>query len=452
LVRTLFNHRVIYSLISAVIILAGTLIAIRFASGYRVDRNGSIAGLGLLSANSFPEGGQIYLNDRLVSATDDTLYLEPGAYVVRIQKDGYSPWMKTIQIQPELVVQTNAELFRKVPSFTPLTFTGVEQVIPSPNGEKLLFYTASASAEAKNGLYVLEMSNSLFSNLSNVREPRLIASDDPRFDLQDATMLWSPDSSQVMITAGDKDVILDVNRQNVLAALPDVSLQKSQIIQNWEKELVVREQELLRRFPAGFAAIATQSASTLTFSPDRRRVMYVATASAQLPDTIIPPLQSINSQPQTRTLTPGQLYIYDREEDTNFQIENAILPKSATASALLNLHSQTATLGGQLRALATRSGQLRDATATAQLNQAFRQLYSPIYSTGVQWHPGSRHVIRTQESSVLVQEYDGTNATRVYAGPFAENFVYPWPDGTKLVILTSFSPDSPANLYAIELK
>ena len=49
-------------------------------------------------------------------------------------------------------------------------------------------------------------------------------------------------------------------------------------------------------------------------------------------------------------------------------------------------------------------------------------------------------------------EYDTTNQTTLYSGPFTDEFVYPWPNGDRMVILTSFSPDTPQNLYALELK
>ncbi len=48
-------------------------------------------------------------------------------------------------------------------------------------------------------------------------------------------------------------------------------------------------------------------------------------------------------------------------------------------------------------------------------------------------------------------EYDGQNRTTLYSGPFVNRFLYPWPDGSRLLIQTSFSPETPANLYAIEL-
>jgi uncharacterized protein (DUF2141 family) len=91
------NVGLVYTVLSAVVIILTTLLAIQYAKGnFRVTRQGFVRKSGLLSANSFPTGAEIYINNRLVSATDDTLYLEPGEYAVEIVKEGYWPWKKTL--------------------------------------------------------------------------------------------------------------------------------------------------------------------------------------------------------------------------------------------------------------------------------------------------------------------------------------------------------------------
>jgi len=41
----------------------------------------------------------------------------------------------------------------------------------------------------------------------------------------------------------------------------------------------------------------------------------------------------------------------------------------------------------------------------------------------------------------------------LYAGPFIDHYVFPWPDGSKIVILTNLSNPSVApTLYTIGLK
>jgi hypothetical protein len=50
-------------------------------------------------------------------------------------------------------------------------------------------------------------------------------------------------------------------------------------------------------------------------------------------------------------------------------------------------------------------------------------------------------------------DYDGQNKTTIYAGPFIDDYVFSWPDGSKILILTNLgNPSILPNLYTIGLK
>jgi hypothetical protein len=68
-------------------------------------------------------------------------------------------------------------------------------------------------------------------------------------------------------------------------------------------------------------------------------------------------------------------------------------------------------------------------------------------------HPDSKHLVYVHEGKIDMMEYDTANQTTIYAGPFVDGFVFPWPDATKLVILTNLgNPMITPNLYTISLK
>lgn len=412
---------------------------------------------GLLAANSFPTGAEVIVNGKLIGATDDTFYMEPGDYEVEISRDGYYPWKKNLHLQPELVVQTNAQLFKLVPSLTPLTYTGVHNISPSPDGEKLIYYTASASAKNKNGLYILDLSASL---LNSQREPRQITEEASGFDLENAQFIWSPDNSQVILSTNGHEVLLDLNKKSILGTLPDVGFRKKDILSEWEYELYVRERQYLSKFPPEILEVASKSATNVYLSPDKKKILYTATATAVIPDNLVPPLPAANTQPQARTIQPGSTYVYDREEDRNFRVD-VISNRSdyleiATSSAAAefgkilladDLASPAKTL------VASPSSFLRmSATTSAQTANNFARYYSSLYSQGIQWFPDSKHLLFTDGSSIYLIEYDNTNRTAVYSGPFDVNFIYPWPDGSRVLTLTSLGSTQFPNLYAIELK
>ncbi len=432
------------------IIITGTAIVIRFAQGYRPSRNVLVAGRGLLVANSSPTGARVLVNGRFTSATDDTLYLDPGQYAIEISKDGYLPWKKDVVIEKELVTQANALLFPTAPSFTPLTFSGAAKPVPSPDGQHLAYYTASASADIRNGFYVLELTDNL---LALQRSPRQVARPSASFPLDDTQIVWSPNSGQLLLISPHKSVLLDPSRLTDLDEQADVSYQLSSIFSQWEEEMYLRDRERLSKFPYFMQQVATTSAVNTYFSPDEKHLMYTATSIFTVPDNLLPAKPASNTQPQERTTAAGGIYVYDRDEDRQFRIGTdlgAFIPGATKQLLATDLDSKQ-----PLSLQASPAAFLRLQTAKP-LNSVinFQRYHSPLYTHGYQWFPDSSHIITHDQNAITIMEYDGGNPVRVYSGPFNHDFVYPWPNGSSLLMLTNFNQEAitPENLYTIDLK
>jgi len=425
------NYLITFS--AALFIVSGTFFAISWAKGYRPDiKNGKLKPTGLLVANSFPTGAQVYVDGKLVTATDDTLNLKPGNYHLKISKDGFIPWEKELKLEKELVAQTNALLFPLAPDLQALTFTGALNPNPSPDGEKMAFRIASASAQPKNGLYILRMSN---DRLSFKAETQQLASN-ISFDFAKGNLLWSPDSDQILAYQTDKNnniiysVLLETNKLNpepLVNQNPNLSL----ILADWEEQVQIITKHELERLPDEFLKILQTSAINPYWSPDKEKILYTATASAVIAENLIPSLPASNNQPENRKIEPDKTYVYDLKEDRNFQVfENATIeihedeiPQTSRLKRILNLRNQ----------------------------------YSPIYTQKIQWFPNSTNLIMSEPNKIISKEYDNTNEVTIYARPMknlinGNAFVFPWPDASKLIIMTSLNKDLPANLYAIKLK
>ncbi|HEX9817373.1 MAG TPA: PEGA domain-containing protein [Patescibacteria group bacterium] len=438
---------VLYTFVSLVVIVLGTLIAIQYAKGgLRFTKTGGFQPeTGLLNANSFPTGAEVYVDGELLTATDNTLYLPPGEYLVEIRKEGYSPWQKNLTIEKELVTQTNAQLFPSAPSLSPLTLSGASRIVTSPDGQKIVFYTNNAHSAENNGLYLLELSNN-FIPLG--RGPKLIAIDVPEYNLDQASLIWSPNSAELMILTDEKEMLIEVGSKIELTKMPDIAWKRAQVLSEWEEEIYQREREFLKDYPEEIVRIATSSAKNAYFSPDKKKLMYTATTTLILPDEIVPPLPSRSTQPETRTLGADQIYIYDTQDDRNFLIGKEASDRQVAKHLLAtDLYGPGQTLESSPAAF-TRL----QAPTVAETARRFQVHHTPLYTTSLQWLPDSNHLINSLGEAIEIMEYDGGNRTVVYAGQFAENFFYPWPNGEKLIILTTFSPTAPANLYAIELK
>lgn len=428
-------HRLSRTVIAIIIFLCligGTLIAIKFAKGYRPSfKTKKMEGTGLLAANSTPRGATVFINDKLTTATDITLNLPPKDYKIKIAKDGYIPWEKTLQLESELVTQTNARLFPAVPNLTPLTFSGAINPIPSPDGQKIVFSVNNATADAKNGLYILDLFDRPFSFNS---DPRQISRTSAKIDLVNGRLTWSPDSNQILATinpgkANELNILLNPNNFNDISFAKDVSAQLPVILKDWNDILDKKDHEKIKELPEPMQLIASASAGFI-FSPDAEKIMYTANQTIVIPEKLIPQLPASSTQTQTRELQPNNIYIYDLQEDRNFFLAPAWQPSPSPTPKLKTPVVKT--------------------DPVIKLSKR----YNPASLSSIQWYPDSRHVIIINDSKIIISEYDATNPAVVYAGPFSANFAFPWPNGSRLIILASLNggSDLPPNLYSINLK
>jgi len=424
----------------AFVILGGT-IASYFIRGYRPDiSRGILIPTGLLAANSTPKGASVYIDGKLVTATDDTLNLVPGQYEVKIVKDGYLPWQKTITIKKEVVKQTEANLFRAAPDLKPITDTGAQNPILSPQGNKVVYAVSNASLATKNGLWVSELASNGISLIKS--SAKHLAHNQANLDWSKAKLTWSPNGQNILaqFKADDQVIssyLLAADRLTGPDQLRDVTFRLSAIFADWERE---RQKELALKMlllPEELQAIASQSATWLTFSPDEKRLFYLATNEAEIPQDLAPHPPARSDQQETRRLVPGNIYVYDLLEDTNFFIVKA---------EDINLDWQ------KLKPMPTPTPKKETTTGSPKPETVNYPLTAIDFQFPFYWLATSRHLVYIQEEKINVVEADSTNRQTLYAGPFENGFVFPWPDGSKLVILTSLHSDSPANLYAVTIR
>lgn len=434
-------------------ITIGTLVTIFYARGFRPDtKNGGLKTTGLLVATSQPDAAQVYLNAKLVTATNNTLNLDPGEYEVTISKPGYHSWKKKLVIEKELVTKTDAFLFPSVPGLKPLTTTGAVNPLFSPDGSKIVYFVPEATASAEKqessqrktssltekeaavaekqpsaGLYILSLSERMPIFSQNIRQ---ISKNTAGFDWSRAKLIWSADSRQLLaifsegdsLTASQKKrnavsvFLLETDRLNINPA--DISATYKELFNVWQEQIkTLQKRRILGTFDP-FWQIASQSAKILAFSPDETKLFYEATDSAVLAEQLIPPLAASNTQFQSRKLEKGKIYVYDAKEDRNFFIID---------------EKEIADVG----------------------DAKFSDLELGISETpGLLWLPSSRYLLIISKNKIEITEYDGTNRFVFYAGPFENVWAGVWPDGSRLIILTNINRDSPlpANLYTINLR
>jgi len=398
------KNSLIRTLVILTLITVVSFGAILYAKGYRfskdIDGRNVVSGTGLLVFNSVPDGARAFINGELATATDDTINLKPGKYGVRIEKDGYFPWEKEVEITKERVTETNALLFPKAPQLENLTSSGVNN--PTVDKErKILAYTVSSASADLNGVYVASLNRGFLSLGDGHKQIASNLID----NFSGAKLEVSPDGAEVFATIEsqstgiDRVYLLKTNEFNPSPLLVTNNVER--IRETWKTDEERLRNDKIRSLPKAARAMITTYFKDPLFSPEKDKIFYIASSSAELPLVIKPRIPSTNSTPEVRNISEGDVYVYNIKDDRNYLVR-------------------------------------------AKSENAF-----PEYI----WHPDSRHLFYVEGKRINTVEYDGHNITTVYAGPFLNDFVTPWLDGSGIVILTSFNdPSIPPNLYRVVLK
>lgn len=389
-------------IISVIIVFA--LIAIAYGKGFRITKDelggNIITGTGLLVFTSEPDGARALIDGELVTATDNTINLKPGEYKIRIEKDGYFAWEKIVTITNEQVTETNALLYPKAPQLTSLTTTGIKNPVTDSENQ-LIFYTVASASSQLNGIYAMNTNRGIIA----IGDARRQLASNLIDNFSEAKLEVSPDASQLLATiepegsGSARTYMVSTSEFNPSPRLVTVTAENLRA--EWKIESQKLIDEKINSLPSHSKNIINKYFENPVFSPEKDKILYTASASASLPFVINPRLPSTNTSPEARNLNVGDTYIYNIKDDRNYLI------RSQSESNM------------------------------------------PKFT----WHPDNRHLYYIEGNKINSIEYDGYNATTVYAGPFLNNFIVPWGDGSGIVILTSFNdPSIPPNLYKLVFK
>lgn len=404
--------KIAFYIASFLFLIIATIAVVLYGKGYNFsfgDGKISLLGTGLLTATSQPDGAGIYINDHLTSATNNTVSLSPGFYDIKIAKSGYFHWQKKIKIEKEVVSSVFALLIPTAPKLDNVTDTGVNNPVLDPTRTKVAYTVSDLVDPRKNGVYILDMS---LRPILTLQSSSTQIADNTIDNFSKALLSWSPDAKELVatISAGPNINInttyllktsFNENPQDVTATLEAVSA-------SWRQQKENQDKSQLFGFKAKLQSLIKENFQILSWSEDETKILYTATTSANLPLIINPPLIGTNSTPQIRTINKGGVYVYDIKEDKNFKILDSMPPHAS---------------------------------------QDF------INGFPLNWFTDSKHLIYVADKKITIMDYDGQNKTTVYAGPFMDDYVFVWPDGSKILVLTDLgNPTISPNLYTIGLK
>lgn len=300
--------RVLFFLITLVVVGSVGLFASYYAKGYRLDlKTFKFQPNGILVLKSEPDGALIYIDGTLRTATNASISISPGTYDVTVKKDGYFDWYKRLTIEKEIVTEADISLFKNVPSLSPVTSSGAVNPVMSEDGSKIVY------TQGRDGLWALDT----FSlPLGFGGGPKEITDG----DMTGASYVFSPDGRQIMVTLSNSVFLLDTGSFTPQNQRVNIASTRDKVLASWKTEEDTKNQNLIKNLPPDVNNILSRKTSDFTFSPNGNMILYTASSSGTLPEGLVTPLPGASTQRQERAIQIGHTYVYDIKEDRNFLI------------------------------------------------------------------------------------------------------------------------------------
>lgn len=371
------SKRFIITIATLLVIAVAASIAIFLAKGYTFSpQEKRIIGTGIITVASEPDAASVYIDGHLTTATNATISSLPSkTYSVKIVKEGHISWEKSVNVEEGVVTEVKVTLFPAIPTIYPLTFSGVERSVLSPDGSKLAYIVPGISK--KGGVWVWSLVRNQQIAFARSSEPHQIAQS-TLADFSKALLRWSADSKQVLATVSNNNYLLESDSLNEQP--PDITPLLESTLKSWEEDTQTKEAvRVLSIKDLSLRKVASDS-GLVSWSPDETKFMARSEAIADDNKT---PIEGVK--------------VYDLEERSNYGLPAAM---------------------------------------------------------AYFWLPDSRHIILVEKGQISLVDFDGSNKAVIFAGNFIDNFVFPWPDSSRLVIISSLPTPtaSEPNLFGINLK
>jgi len=351
------------------LVTAGTIF---YAQGFRLDLGKrSFAQTGMILVKSLPDGARVLLDGELTTATDSTIgSLDPDTYHLKIEKEGFLPWERDVEVKAELVTKITAILPPVSPSLKAISQAGARLVTAAPSGTRAAFLSGDK-------LYLLSLNSPFLGFLST--RPQEMAIETSDFHFANVTALeFSPNEDQLLLTTTEKARLFPTQSGAAAIAVSNPAALKTQ----WETLIKEQRAELTKtlEIPEEFTDLAL--ALTSVWAPDERKFLYEKNEGGK---------RQIWVANFTDPLPVG--------EETNRMV------------------------------LETTDANLK-----------------------IFWLASSQHFIVLEGGTVSILDLDGTNKREIFSGTLAEPLALSSTDLAQVIVVTSISPNSPANLYGISLR
>lgn len=400
------------------LLLVITSLSVLYSEGWRVqfpffaderntnDNNNSnpsiIIKTGMLAVRSIPDGAKVYVDDKLITATNDTISsLNPKGYKLRVQKEGFETWEKDINVYPELVTDITAVLVSQTPKLEPLTNNEVKAFALASDYNDIVYLSPVIKDP---GIWNLPLTGGPLSILRNSSRP--LVKNTPTFAPSSGSNLWwSPDRKEILVELNPKGYLLYKldntffnPNLNGSAIIPTQLTEKETTIKRWNEDFITNFQ-----------------------TPKLESIF----SDLEMPELI------------KNNIETGKITWSPDESKFILEVPNAENPELVD---LIVFNSDETLPADEKR-----------------LNTTLRGINPQ--NIKYSWYSDSYHLIlvrnvegRESDYTISLIRIDGSNQTPIYTGYLASDQAYTSPYGDKIIVLTSLKEGSAPNLYGIAIR
>jgi len=210
--RQIIQRTIVYTLMTTFVVGLVTILVLLML-GYRFNRlTNTIEQGGLVQFITHPSGASVTVgNAHLIDTTPSKITVNAGRYQVKMEKNGYRPWQKSVDIEAGEVLWLNyAQLVpEKITTTTVASFASLHEARVSPTGR----YYALLPDATKPNLVLMDMADSKYQQTKvDMSTVAAKASGAWRYTI----VSWSNDNNFILIkrTQASKTEWLLVDRRN----------------------------------------------------------------------------------------------------------------------------------------------------------------------------------------------------------------------------------------------
>jgi len=270
------NQKSYTKVLILIILLGSTVLLYFFLSGWRPNINFTskvqlsdlkVKQTGMISAKSQPEGANVYLDDKLITATNNSISgVDLGKHKLKIVKNGYITWEKEIEVFPELVTDITAMLISQTPRLEPLTNTGARKPTLSYSLEKLAFFSKDPEA---SGVWIVSFKDqglNFFANSAKnaVKDTNFVKYSDGK------NITWSPDEDELLIETNESKFYLVNLATNNVSPINNPNETKD----TWNKKIQKKRLDFISKIEIPEDRVKIASDENTIWSPDNKKFIY----------------------------------------------------------------------------------------------------------------------------------------------------------------------------------